>query len=224
MFEGKKLLIVTKHGKDKVLKPIFEQNFNMEVIETPEIDTDLFGTFSGKIQRQKNLIETAKDKCVYAMQHFEADFYLSSEGSFGKNPDYPFAFVNEELIYLTDKSGQNVFSSSSISLDTNFNGQIITTLKEAEDFVKLVDFPSHALVLRKTKKDTEVVYSGIKNPKHLVLINDLLLTLNETYYIETDMRACYNPRRMKHIEETALKLVEDLKKNVQSVSTQILEL
>lgn len=52
LFENRNLLIVTKHGKEEVLKPLLEQALIVKCSISDEFDTDFFGTFSGEIARK----------------------------------------------------------------------------------------------------------------------------------------------------------------------------
>ena len=85
MFEGRNLLIATKHRKETVIAPLFSDAFGVHCFISDEIDTDSLGTFSGEIARKKNTIETLRDKCDLAYKTVGADFVMASEGSFGQH-------------------------------------------------------------------------------------------------------------------------------------------
>ena len=63
MFSDRKLLIVTKHEKEKVIAPILEKALGLTCHVVQNFDTDTLGTFTGEIDRKKSPIETAIDKC-----------------------------------------------------------------------------------------------------------------------------------------------------------------
>ena len=44
MFQGRELLIVTKHEKEKVISPILERELGVKCVVTDNFDTDILGT------------------------------------------------------------------------------------------------------------------------------------------------------------------------------------
>lgn len=84
-FKGRRLLIATKHKKERVIAPILEKELGVNCFVT-DIDTDKFGTFTGEIERKEDAISTARNKCLLAMELENCDLVLASEGSFGAHP------------------------------------------------------------------------------------------------------------------------------------------
>lgn len=62
MFQGRKLLIATKHKKEKVISPIIESELGVISEINTLFDTDSLGTFSGEIDRKDDVITTLKKK------------------------------------------------------------------------------------------------------------------------------------------------------------------
>jgi len=54
MFEGRKLLVVTKHHKEKVIGPILSKELGVECAVARNFDTDILGTFSGEVERKND--------------------------------------------------------------------------------------------------------------------------------------------------------------------------
>ncbi|WP_229359370.1 hypothetical protein [Flectobacillus major] len=54
MFQGRRLLIATKHQKQKVIAPILEKELGVVCVVLPELDTDKLGTFTGEVNRKDN--------------------------------------------------------------------------------------------------------------------------------------------------------------------------
>lgn len=52
MFQGRKLLIATKHEKEKAIASIFEKELGVKCFVAPNLDTDTLGTFTGEIERK----------------------------------------------------------------------------------------------------------------------------------------------------------------------------
>lgn len=62
MFEGRKLLIATKHKKENVISPLMEKEFNVISEINSLFDTDTLGTFTGEVDRKDDVITTLKKK------------------------------------------------------------------------------------------------------------------------------------------------------------------
>lgn len=86
MFEGRRLLIATQHKKEKIIAPILEKELGVRCFVSSNFDTDALGTFSGEIERSEDPINTVRKKCLMAMQTYDCDLAVASEGSFGPHP------------------------------------------------------------------------------------------------------------------------------------------
>ncbi len=211
MFENRKLVVATKHQKEKVITPLFEGEFGVKCFVPENFDTDLLGTFTGEIERKDDPVKTLRNKCLQAMEVSDCDLGIASEGSFGPHPSFFFAPADDEFVIFIDKKNNLEIIERELSTITNFNGIEIKTEEQLADFAKSVDFPSHALILRKAKNDNTEIIKGIADWE--VLIRSFQF-LNEKYgsaFAETDMRALYNPTRMSVIQSAAKKLVAKIK-------------
>ncbi len=86
MFEGRYLVIATKHNKEKVIAPILERELGVKCFVPVNLDTDALGTFTGEVERKDDPITTARKKCLLAMELENCDMAIASEGSFGPHP------------------------------------------------------------------------------------------------------------------------------------------
>ena len=211
MFEGRRLVIATKHGKEAVLAPILERELGVLCFTMPQFDSDIFGTFSGEVERLDDAVLTARLKCEKAMEMAQCDLAIASEGSFGSHPSFYFLPADDEVILLLDKKQDAFFSARELSIDTNFNAAEISTFDELIDFAKRSKFPTHALILRKSRTNCENIIKGITDWPILKESFEKLIKGNTSLYIETDMRAMNNPSRMKVISIAAEKLIEKIK-------------
>jgi hypothetical protein len=211
MFKGRSLVIATKHKKEDVIAPAIEAALSVTCFVNDNFDTDELGTFSGEIERKLDPLSTARQKCLLAMELSNCDLGIASEGSFGAHPSIPFGSADDELLIFIDKKNHLEVVVRELSMDTNFNGKTITNEKDLLEFAELVKFPSHGLILRKSKQDTKSIIKGITH------LNDLLEGFHKLYdsygsvFVETDMRALFNPSRMSVIETATHKLVEKIK-------------
>ena len=219
MFEGRRLLIATKHHKETVIAPILESGLGVRCFVPENYDSDIFGTFSGEVERKESAIQTVKAKCLAAMTEFDCDLSVASEGSFGSHPSIFFAQANDELLILIDKKNDLEIMVRELSLDTNFFGENILNREILLDFAKKVQFPSHGIILRTKADDHATVIKGITTKRHLEDSFHLLMGIHGSVYAETDMRAMYNPTRMGVIKIAAQKLVYAIKSECPSCKT-----
>ena len=208
MFEGRTLLIATKHKKEQVIAPILE-SLGL-VCEVSTLDTDEFGTFSGEVERSDDPIATARKKCLAALENTEYDLAVASEGSFGQHPLIFFAPADDEFLFFLDKKQSLEIIVRELSTETNFNGKKVSSQRELDEFARGALFPSHALILRKRENDTTEVTKGITNWQQLHQVYQELNAEGSDVYVETDMRAMFNPTRMKVIEKATQKLLEKI--------------
>jgi hypothetical protein len=211
MFEGRRLVIATKHGKEAFLAPILERELGVQCFTLPHFDSDIFGTFSGEVERLEDPLFTARLKCEKAMEMAQYDLAIASEGSFGSHPSFYFLPADDEVILLVDKKQDASFSARELSIDTNFSAAEISTFEDLTDFAKRSKFPAHGLILRKSKTSCENIIKGITDWPDLKESFEKLIKGSSSLFVETDMRAMHNPSRMKVISKAAEKLIETLK-------------
>ncbi len=211
MFAGRKVLIATKHKKELVMAPILKKELSISSYVSEQFDTDTLGTFSGEIERKDDALVTLRNKCILAANTTKSDFVIASEGSFGAHPSIFFAHANQELVMLKDFKNDLEIIAKEISLETNFNGQKISNETDLLTFAKKVNFPSHALILKSDEVNFSTIFKGIQSEKELLEKFYEIQKKNGCVYVETDMRAMYNPTRMKVIEKATWQLIEKIK-------------
>jgi hypothetical protein len=139
------------------------------------------------------------------------DLVLASEGSFGSHPQLFFIKANEEILLLKDYQNKIEITVNEIFTETNFDAQTLSSEQELVEFAQKVQFPSHGLILRPSKDNFTEMTKGIIDWQTL---KNVFHTIHNKYgyvYVETDMRAMYNPTRMKMIRKTTQKLLEKVK-------------
>lgn len=210
LFKGRKLVIATMHGKEKVIAPLLEENLGVKIIIPYNFDTDLYGTFSGEIEREADPLEAARMKAKAACQAYQCDLAIASEGSFGPHPSLFFVPADDELIVFMDIKNRIEVKSREVSTKTNFDGSLCKNWADAMVFARSVKFPSHALILRKKKQDITHLIKGINTWAGLE--NSCLSYLERfgQVFLETDMRAMNNPTRMNVIGAATKKLIEKI--------------
>jgi hypothetical protein len=207
MFSGRKLVIATMHRKEQVIAPLMEKELGVKCLVANNINTDQFGTFTGEIERIDNPLNTARNKCLLAIELTNCDIAVASEGSFGIYPSMLLVPANVELLMLLDKKNKLEIIARNLSTETNFNASEITSLNKLEEFAKQSLFPSHALIIKNEKTNFKEVVKGINSFEILKKTFNYFIEMYGKAFVETDMRAIYNPTRMKAIEETTKKLI-----------------
>ena len=210
MFQSRKLIIATKHEKDKVIAPLLETALGVVGFVPENFDTDALGTFTGEVERTQDPVSTVRQKCLMAMDLAGCDLGIASEGSFGPHPSIFFVNADDELLIFIDRKNNLEIIVRELSTDTNFNGRELKSEDELLNFAETVRFPSHGIILRRSKESRDDIFKGIND---LPRLKEVFKFLNHKYqfvYAETDMRAMYNPTRMKVIEAATRKLIDKI--------------
>ena len=208
MFEGRRLVIATKHAKERVVAPVLEAALGVRCFASAGLDTDSLGTFTGEVERTLDPLATARRKCELAMDASDCDLAVASEGSFGPHPAMVFVPGDDELLLLVDRRHELEIAAREVSVATNFAAE------EPEDedallaFAERAGFPEHALILRRARDSAADIHKGITDRESLSRIFRELRARHGTAWVETDMRAMHNPMRMAVIEAAARKLTE----------------
>lgn len=219
LFEGRKLVIATKHKKETVIAPLLEKHLGVHCFVPDNFDTDLLGTFTGEIERKEDALATVRKKCLIAMEQTNCDLGIASEGSFGPHPTIFMAHADDEFLLFIDKKNNLEIIVRELSLDTNFNATTVNCFQNLVNLVKTVGFPEHAVILKIAEKEVNSVVKGIQSWELLEESFHTLSNGNSQVVAETDMRAMYNPSRMKVIEKATQKLVDKIKSSCPQCNT-----
>jgi hypothetical protein len=198
----------TKHDKARLVSQHFEEILSMRVQEV-EADTDIFGTFSGEVERIGTPLETAIKKARLGIETTGNPFAIASEGSIGPDPLLGFINANIETMVLIDDEldiqvHETIKSNEIVAFTT-------TTLKtDLGVFLKKADFPNHALIV-KPHHGTGAV-KGVRTIRELeeAIRKSRDASSDGEAIIESDFRAMCSPSRQKNISTVALKLVQRL--------------
>lgn len=209
-FSGRRLLIVTKHQKEEVIAPLFEEALGVKCFVAEDFDTDSLGTFSGEIARNDSALTTLRKKCLEGMKMEGFDLAVATEGSFGNHPTVYFAPANDELMMLVDQKNNLEIVERVLSLETNFDSSEIDSQEKLIQFLDRVQFPTHGVILKDAVENWSTIYKGITDYDLMVHRCHDLLASGKSCFVETDMRAMFNPTRMQIIKEVSLKLINKL--------------
>lgn len=210
MFINRQVLIATQHSKEKVIQPLLEEELGVECVVNHHFDTDTLGTFSGEIERKDDALITLRKKCVFALKETEFELVIASEGSFGAHPSFFFVPANDELIMFLDVKNNIEIVAREICTETNYAHAVVSSREELYEFSKKALFPSHALILKSSNEKPKIIYKGIQNEDELIAAFDTIKSKGYDVFVETDMRAMFNPSRMKVIEKATRKLLKKI--------------
>lgn len=211
MFEGRKIVIATKHRKEEVIAPILIEQLGLDPFVVEGLDTDLFGTFTGEIERDAGPLEALRRKAERAIQITGVDLAIASEGSFGPHPTVFFVPAGEELMLLMDKKNDVEVLAKSISTETNFGSAEVETEEDLLAFADKSQFPSHALILSAAHENNAGFVKGITSKDVLLSSFHDIRERSKTVFVQTDMRALFNPTRMKNIALACHVLMKNIK-------------
>tara|TARA_R110002074_G_scaffold86405_4_gene190788 strand:+ start:1387 stop:2250 length:864 start_codon:yes stop_codon:yes gene_type:complete len=214
-YAGYTAVLATMHGKEEAIREPFIDGLGLDIVTPNIIDTDVFGTFTGEIRRETGIKDTAIAKARLGMQLTGLPIGIASEGSFGPHPEIPMIPADIELMVLVDSQRDLILSQWLICEETNFAHIEIDTTEDISSFLTQVEFPSHALIVRSNKPvhSKPFVSKGIIDKRSLLgaIKSAAENSFDGNAFVQTDMRAHFNPTRMKVLRQLAVQFVEKLK-------------
>lgn len=208
---GRRVALLTQHGKEQVLKPVVEAALGCVIEHIDRYDTDLLGTFTREAPRPGTQMNALRRKARKGMELSGLPLGMASEGSFGPDPFTGLIPWNVELLmWIDDELGIEVVG---VAQGPGRCGQLLTDDWAAlEAFAAREDFPRHHLVLRPEHQDDSRVHKGLSDPAQLRRTFEACLGMaaNGQVFAETDLRAFANPSRMERIGQAAADLVQRL--------------
>lgn len=230
LFTGRIAVLATMHQKEQVIAPILQQELGLEVVVPAGFNTDQFGTFTRDRTRPDSQLATARLKALAALEITGASLAIASEGAFSPHPDLPMLPCDRELVLLLDQVNDLEIFGTALSTQTNFQSQTIHAVEEALEFARKVGFPDHGLVVMLTPEPQEQgeIIKGITDLQELTICVTQMLERSKLWspqsklwspqlpklpivHLETDMRALYNPTRMRIIAQATQDLTNQAK-------------
>ncbi|MDG5785972.1 hypothetical protein QA612_00610 [Evansella sp. AB-P1] len=220
LFNKRKAIIATMHHKEQVIGPLLEEELGLQFIVPENFSSDVFGTFTGEVERVGNQLEAARKKLETAMEQYNLDIGISSEGSFRPHPILSVVPYNRELILFIDKKNELEITGYVANSNTNYAHQEVKSFEAALEFAKTVGFPEHGLIVKKNKETINQyeIIKGISTEEALekaitkwLPIHSIDRKEQKPLFMETDMRAMFNPSRMKNIKLATEDLLTKIK-------------
>ena len=219
-YQGRKVALLTQHGKEQVIAPVLEPHLGCVVEHVTGFDTDQLGTFTRNVPRPGTQLEAARRKARKGIELSGLSVGMASEGSFGPDPfSGMFPWNVELLVWIDDQIGLEVVG---IAQGAARSGHLQTSDWSAvEAFAVSEGFPQHQLVLRPNGQDDARIYKGIAEWAQLksCFLDCMAQSSNRQVFVETDLRAFANPTRMLNIEQAARDLLQRLQSCCPACST-----
>ena len=213
-FANRTVVIATMHRKEQAIAPLLSAALGVDTKVPANFNTDAFGTFTRETKRPADQLATARLKAEAALDLTGETLAVASEGSFGPHPQIPLVGCDRELVLLRDRQHQLEIVGEIVSTETNHRGQTIHSVEEALAFAKSAGFPEHGMVIMSAsaQQPEGAVAKGIITEPALAAA--VAQTLNQSpegkAHIETDMRALYNPTRMRAIAQATQDLIRKI--------------
>lgn len=212
-YRGERVALLTRHGKQDLLRAVLEPALGCRIEHTDAFDTDRLGTFTREIAREGTQVDAAVRKARIAMSITGARVAVASEGTFGAGPYGSLLPWNVECVVWIDEARELQVSGWAQGPATSLQREL-RTLDELDRFAQDVGFPSQRLVLRPLGADHPEVIKGLGDREALqaAFARCEARAGGGAVWVETDLRAHCNPTRQALIRAAA----EDLARRLRS--------
>jgi hypothetical protein len=213
LYQGRIVCLATKHGKERAIARPLRHGTGLELLVPADLDTDALGTFTGEVPREGRPLDVCLAKARLGMGATGLPLGLASEGSFGPHPFMPYVPSDLEIMAFVDDERGFSIHEMQFSMKTNYAQREVCAFGELGDWLRGVGFPTHGLIVRpKSQHPRVAVEKGIVTPGHLRAAVERATACSEeaTALVETDMRAHFNPTRMRLISRLAFKMARRL--------------
>lgn len=201
----KRALLITKHGKQHLLAPVFtESGWTLDVAGA---DTDSLGTFSGDVPRRHSPLETARRKALLGVELGDAPWLVSSEGSIGSM--LPGVVDDVELVALVQRDTRTIVVGRAIGYGlraVQFKVESNTTEEEIIRRCADADLPRHRLLVA-TSDRRDAAIGDLAHVEDVLDACQRLVRPHRTLTVQTDFRAHLCPSRQSVIIEAARDLM-----------------
>ncbi|MDZ7280418.1 hypothetical protein KV697_01520 [Sphingomonas sanguinis] len=212
LYDGDQAILATMHGKERIIAPLACRFVGLSLEASAGLDTDRFGTFSREVARAGSQLDAARAKIAAAFDLYpDIGVALASEGSFGPHPYLPFCALNREIVVLRDRRNEWELIGHNATSSTNFAHTIVRDSATGLAFAERAGFPTHGMIVMGIREGEAapdlMLFKEIDDQDELIRAIDATLEQCGSAFLETDMRAHRNPRRMRAIGRAMVDLV-----------------
>lgn len=199
----------TMHGKEVALGPPLAA-LGITLIR-PEIDTDPFGTFTAETPRQGTMVDAARAKARAAIAATGLNVGIASEGAYGPHPSIPFLPLGREVLLWHEAETGREIVEQALDESPNYDHAEVVNLAEAEPLLARVAFPATALIVAPSAV-AKPIAKGLRDRDSLAAAigQAAANSADGRAFLQTDMRAHMNARRMEVIAGLAAGLAQRL--------------
>jgi len=213
VLQGRVAVMATMHGKEAAFGPPLVKQLGLSLVLPHQIDTDALGTFTGEVARAGTIEEAACKKAALGMDISGCDLGLASEGSYGPHPHLPLIPAGFEVAALLDRrTGQIVIEKMADEAPT-YDHITLAPGEDARPFLERIGFPAQRVIIKAGAGDSgPCVAKGIGDFEDFETSRYAAqrAACDGLVFVQTDMRACFNPRRMDVLGMLAQKLTTRL--------------
>lgn len=211
-YQGRRVALLTQHGKETLLRQPLAQALGCELVHTDAHDTDQLGTFTRDVPRIGSQLDAARTKAQLGMQLTGADIGLASEGAFGADPVGGLMPWDTELLLWVDRA-QGLEVQGLAQGPAQNQQRALRSLQDLDVFAVGAGFPRHRLVLRTDHDDGPIVAKGVADWDALrqAFAQAMAQSTQGIVVVENDLRAFANPTRQQLILEAARDLIRKLR-------------
>ena len=202
---GRRAVLVSKHGKERAIGWILRERLGL-YLEVLQLDANRFPSFSNEVPRPSSQRDRLHAKLMAAVEVTPYDaVFVASEGAFVPDPVNPSVSVNCELVGLYDRTSDICVVGSAMSETSKRASSIVTDELELDAVLREAQFPSHAVIVRAANL---VVAWGLTQRHDVLAAVGLAWRRGEAPTVESDVRARWNPSRMRTIGEACADLAD----------------
>ncbi len=212
-YTGRVAVLATMHGKEAAFAPVLADRLGVDTIVPEGIDTDALGTFTGEIARQGTVEDAARAKAALGLSRTGGDLALANEGAYGPHPQIPFVPLGVEVVAWVDKRIGLTLVESLYDETPVYDHLVLGPDEDPGSFLARIGFPAQkVIVCADDDAVSDTVMKGIGSVEQLgaALAKVRRLSTDGKAFVQTDMRAHCNPRRMKTLGRLAQKLASRL--------------
>jgi len=206
-YSGHVAALATRHAKDEAIAPAFNDVLGLDIVVV-DVDTDSFGTFSGDMPRTDTPLNTAVAKARAGMVDSGYTISIASEGTIGPDPFIPFVTSDIETIVFVDDDRGIMINETFRSTDVVAIRETVTSETDVRRILDKADFPRHGLIVRPPDPCGRPLIKGITREDRLLAAVRECISNDGTAVVESDLRACFSPSRMRNIYECATRLAQ----------------
>jgi hypothetical protein len=210
LYRGARIALLTQHGKERVLAPLFASGLGARLEVARGFDTDALGTFTREIARDGTQIEAARRKAEIAIERSGSGIGLGSEGAFVPGP-FGLGSWNIEVLVFVDRSREIEVVGRAAAAGRHLHATVRTPAELAA-FAARAGFPAHGLVVRPDDERDPRIAKGLAGQDALdaAFAEAARRSKDGAVFVESELRAHFNPTRMAVIGDAGRDLVERL--------------